>query len=211
MGISRPSFSAVAWYRSGSLRRFDRKRAIGLSGGNWSLSSSPLPWVVESPNSSRHWCSNGVDRDWSSLVQRGRYVEDSRVCAFGYCGRCLDSCSLKNSLWLSHRIAEIASASPAPTPQCVVSLRFHSTDTGIVLILSSVSPKSLMRSSVASIPIDTRINPSVIPSLFLSSEDIPECEGTAGLVRRVSAPPGPALRSGWANFFSDSRLACLQP
>src|SRR5207245_6368134 len=112
----------------------DWRVSIGLSDRNRSLSSSPLPWVAESANSSRHWCSNGVDRDWSSLVQRGRYVEDSRVCAFGYCVRWMDSCSLKNSLWLSHRIAEIASASPAPTPQCVVSLRLHSTDSGTILI-----------------------------------------------------------------------------
>src|SRR5437879_1105091 len=45
-----------------------------------------------------------------------------------------------------------------------------------VRIASNAFPKSSIKSSVASTPIDTRISPSVIPSLFLSSGDIPESQ-----------------------------------
>src|SRR2546427_4172138 len=57
-----------------------------------------------------------------------------------------------------------------------------SGNTDTLLIALSAAPKSSMRSSVASTPIETRMSPSVIPSLFLFSADIPECEVAAGLV-----------------------------
>jgi len=70
-----------------------------------------------------------------------------------------------------------------------------------VLIVSNAFPKSSIRSSVASIPIDTRISPSVIPSLFLSSGDIPECDVAAGLVSRLSTPPRLGAIMGIETFF----------
>src|SRR5258708_5679976 len=49
--------------------------------------------------------------------------------------------------------------------------------------------KSSIRSSVASSPTDSRINPSPIPARQRSSDVIPECEVVAGRLIRLSTPP----------------------
>src|SRR5437870_549802 len=80
-----------------------------------------------------------------------------------------------------------------------------------VRIASNAFPKSSIKSSVASTPIDTRISPSVIPSLFLSSGDIPECEVAAGLVSRLSTPPRLTVMIGIEAFFMNCSAAVLPP
>ena len=49
--------------------------------------------------------------------------------------------------------------------------------------------RSSIRSSVASIPTDSRIRPSEIPRRWRSSRSMPECEVVAGRVINVSTPP----------------------